>query len=263
MSTARHHPANQRALHRFDNQNPTYLTLFLIPIIERFFRTVIAIVGIAAGVYTFGDALLFDRLYILTIIAVAIVVRKDINLIAVVMLLALQRINEELGYILVGEHHQIFKVGVYCLLATACYFLRKDALWWLLAPLLVLCLGAEIFWLLAHYRAPVISWHLFLIINAVLIRKLVWQRELWTKRRYPKLARSLDIDYYVYELNLLYICANTAVILEYLGRHLLRFSESLLIYHAFPYTAHTMTVLTLILLIDQTITNLNARRIKI
>lgn len=239
------------------------MTLFLIPIIERFFRTVVAICGISAGVYTFGDALLFDRLYILTIIVVAIVVRKDINLIAVVVLLALQRVNEEIGYIVVGELHHIFKTGVYCLLAAACYFLRKDALWWLLFPLLGLCLGAELFWLLANYRAPVISWHLFLIINAVLIRKLVWQRELWTKRYYRKSARSLDIDYYVYELNLIYICANTAVVMEYMGRHVLRFSESLVIYHSFPYIAHTMTVLTLILLIDQTITNLNAGKIKI
>lgn len=236
--------------------------MFLTPLLERFLRSVIALIFIAAGIYTFGNAQLFDRLYIITLVIVGIFVRKDINIILVMSLLALQRINEEIGYFLVDQPHVIFKIIIYALAILGCYFLRKDSLKFLLYPLLIICIGAEIYWQQTSYNAPLIWWHLFLTMNAVLIRKLIWQRELWTKRHYPHIARSLDIDYYIYELNLVYICANAAVIIEYMVRHILQLKDYLEVYYSFPYISHSMTVLTLVLLLDQTIKNINSRTIK-
>ena len=237
--------------------------MFFSPFVEKFVRTIIALTLVAAGVATFGSPLYFDRLYILIIVTVGFFARKDINILGVIALLGGQRVIEEAAFIFIDVQPALIKLPIYFFCLVGLYRIRFDSICYILCPLLLITFGAEIYWYLDSYKAPVIWWHLLLITSSMLVRKFIWMRELWCKKHFPGKVRSLDLDYYIYELCLIYIWVNIAMVLEYFVRHILNIKDCLYVYYSFPYIAQTITILTLLLLVDQSIKNINAKMIKV
>lgn len=237
--------------------------MFFSPVVEKFVRTFIALSLVSAGIYTFGNAQLFDRLYILIILTVGFFVRKDINMVGIIALLGAQRLVEEAGYVFIHSQFIPIKVLIYLCCTVGLYKIRFDPFRYPLGTILAISISAEFYWYYTDYKAPVVWWHVLLITNSMLVRKLIWMRELWTKRHFPGKAQSLDMDYYIYELCKVYIWVNIAMVLEYMVRHILLKKQILYVYSSFPYVVHSITVVTLLLLVDQSIKSINAKMIKV
>lgn len=213
------------------------------------------------GIATFGDASIFDRLYLTTIFILLIFMRKDINIVGVILILISQRIFEEIGFSFIDAQVIYLKVIVYLLCLLGLYKIRKDFLAIPLGLMLVLAVAAETYWLLTGYQAPTIWWYTYLIFVSMTVRKTIWRRDYFTRLWFKK-SQSLDIDYYIYQLNLVYVWVNIAMIIEFMLRHLLGLKDVLYVYSAFSYIAHIMTVITLFLILDQILKTLNAKLIK-
>lgn len=54
---------------------------------------------IAAGIFTFGNALIFDRLFLGIIVFTAILCRRDVNVLSVTAIIFLQHLIEQLAWL--------------------------------------------------------------------------------------------------------------------------------------------------------------------
>jgi len=86
---------------------------------------------IATGILTFGNALIFDRLFIAILIFTALVCTSNINVVGSIAILALERLLEELFWFLLHDlwnNIWYLKIIVYCLLCWTIYDLYPFAM---------------------------------------------------------------------------------------------------------------------------------------
>ncbi|MEP4099901.1 MAG: hypothetical protein ABJL97_06045, partial [Paraglaciecola sp.] len=79
----------------------------------------------ALGILSFGNAYIFDRVFLAVLVFTAISCRDNINVVSVVLILFIQAIiDETLWFVL--KDTLTFKVMVYILSLTVLYFCRHD-----------------------------------------------------------------------------------------------------------------------------------------
>ncbi|MFT6898385.1 MAG: hypothetical protein ACJA13_002806 [Paraglaciecola sp.] len=199
---------------------------------------------IAAGILTFNDSFIFDRLFIGVLIFTVVFCRHNINVVGVILIIFIFRALEELAWVFL-EDTVTTKLFLYLFCFYIAYRLRYDWLAKLFLTLTALVSSVEIYWYFANYSAPEIYWYMALGAATLTARNLVFSRVSITELYFPKFknVKSINLDWTIYKLYAFSMLVQTAVILEYLIRHLFNKSQFVLLYYSNSYIVHGIAVL--------------------
>lgn len=196
---------------------------------------------IFAGVYTFGNALLFDRIFIAILIFTAIICRKNVNVLGVVVILVLQRLLEEGAWFVSETEFQIFtKIGFYCIAAFAYYRMKYDPISKVLLVSFAVSVLSEFYWLSYGKNAPEIDWYIMALTVNLFTRHLIFMRVSYTEDYFPNRALSINLDWHIYKLNAVAACIQLIMILEYIVRSVLEYVQVVVFYTLYPYLMHAV-----------------------
>ncbi len=198
---------------------------------------------IALGIFSFGHAAVFDRVFLAVLIFTAIVCRHDINVVSVITLLLAQALLSELVWLLLS--HYSLKPMIILLAIISVYYFRHDKIVRLIGPILLLVSVTEIYWFLTDYPSPKTCWYLWLIISGLLMRHLLFIRIVIIERFFPKKATSIHLDWALYKLSAVYILVQLAITCEYIIRHLANYPELLVVYEIYPYLIQGLSTLAI------------------
>ncbi|GAB5382435.1 MAG: hypothetical protein Alis3KO_08600 [Aliiglaciecola sp.] len=197
---------------------------------------------IFAGIYTFGEPLLFDRLFVFILIFTAVICRKNVNVLGVVVILVIQRLVEETAWSVSELEYKTMIKGVFYLLSLiACWAVWYDKLAKLLVGTLILALGAEFYWILTSTKPSEIYWYVFLIANCLVVRHLIFIRVLYTEDYFPKRSQSLNLDWHIHKIFAAYAAIWSLMVVEYLVRNILGFTNALFIYSNVALLVHIIS----------------------
>jgi len=197
---------------------------------------------VAAGIFTFGNALVFDRLFLGVIIFTAILCRRDVNVLSVTAIIFLQHIVEELAWLYLPSGYLI-KAIVYIAGFCLVYYFWYD--WTSKILLLCVVLGAstEIYWFVIEYDPPQTFWYVCIIMICISIRHLVFLRVNVVESFISKKAKSINLDWVLYKINGVVIITQTIVLFEYYLRHILGFQNALFAYYSLAYVIHALSTI--------------------
>ncbi len=222
--------------------------MILTPLLEKLQTAILAVVFLAAGLITFGNALVFDRLYIGILLFACWLCRSEWNLLSIIAIIALERVVEEMAWITLTNEYMI-KLPLYCLCTYLIYKFCQGSFRWYCFFCISLVFGSEIYWLLTNYLAPEIYWDVYYLAQTLLTRWLFVHRCFLlgnlTAERFPGTAKSLELDYLLANLMTGYAILSSFQILEYLLRHSLGFHDIAYIHASYPYVAHSFSIFIL------------------
>tara|TARA_R110000772_G_scaffold255930_1_gene372273 strand:- start:343 stop:1053 length:711 start_codon:yes stop_codon:yes gene_type:complete len=199
---------------------------------------------IAAGILTFGNALIFDRLFLGILLFTGFVCRKDINVIGIVVIILMQHILEEFAWIYLSNS-ELVKSFIYIACLFLAYRLRHDKIAKFVFVFIIAVVGIELYWYVTEYVAPQIYWHMSLIGLNLLVRNLIFSRVSISEHYLKKSAKSINLDWTIFRLYGLSILIQVAIVTEYLIRHLANVDSLLVLYHSNAYLMHGIATLAI------------------
>jgi hypothetical protein len=197
---------------------------------------------ITYGVATFGNPTLFDRIYLVMIIGTAYLLRKNPDVLGVMIILAISHLMQDLvHYWNLEENTSLVKILVYsCVLGTI-YKLWYDNLNKLALAIVTLAISAEIYWLATGYNSPNIYWYVFLVNQNLFIRHVLLYRTAYYRKYLLVKGTPTILDYSIEKVCLWFVVIDSIMIIEYLIRHVLKF-DLLIMYNAFEYFVQAIGV---------------------
>ncbi|WP_166425793.1 hypothetical protein [Paraglaciecola sp. 20A4] len=204
---------------------------------------------IAAGILTFGNALVFDRIFIGILLFTGFICRKDINVLGIILILAVIRVLEEALWFIFAEqlyNHWLSKITIYLLLFFIIYKFWFDKMSKISLLILLLCISAEIYWIIIGYTlAPAIYWYAALVGLGLLTRHFLFSRIQMTEQFTSKSGKSINLDWYIYQVTRIYIFIEGLNIFEYILRHVFQIKYIQIIYYVYPYIMQSLATFTL------------------
>jgi hypothetical protein len=197
---------------------------------------------VAAGIFTFGNALAFDRLFLGVIIFTAILCRQDVNVLSVIAIIFLQHIIEELAWLYLPSGYLI-KVFIYIIGFWMVYYFWYDWTSKILLFCITLAASTEIYWFVIKYEPPQTFWYVYVIIVCISIRHLIFLRVNLVENYISKKAKSINLDWVLYKINAVIIIAQTIVLFEYSLRHILGLQNALFAYNSLAYVIHALSTI--------------------
>lgn len=221
------------------------------PYLTWFINGLIGLAFVLLGYYTFGNALLFDRLFLLCLIFAGVFCRKDVNILSVVIIIFAGRMLDEAAYQLLENPDLLLKIMIYPLLAYAIYRFKDDELFNLAIVALAMCLSAETYWLAIGYQPPDIMWSMFGITLNMTVRHALIFRLFVIEKFFPDKAEDIMIDFIIRLVAGIHVIVGALMIVEYLVRHL-GIANPLYIYSSYGYISQAIAVVTMWALFHQT-----------
>lgn len=224
--------------------------------------TLLAVSVILLAILTFGQPLIFDRLFVLLLlIATILTFPYDKNACFAILILLIQRGSEELLWLLQANTWW-FKAPAYTIALGCCYVLRYARLNQVVAATILLILCAEAYWLLTDYPAPAIYWLALLLLINVVTRYALFARPALMCQYLPAYFNDdnvhwIALDFRLHYIVTLFIFLAQLNTLEYLIRHLLGYYQVQFIYTLTPYAAHAMSCLIIWFILQQLRTTLS------
>jgi hypothetical protein len=197
---------------------------------------------VAAGIFTFGNALLFDRLFLGVIVFTAILCRKEINIVAALAIILLQHLFEEIAWLYL-PNYDIANIPIYLAALWFSYYFWYDWVSKILLINSILAICAEVYWHLTGYSAPSIAWYLGLMIVCLVVRHFVFIRVGFVDLYFSDKGKSINLDWILYKINAFVVLTQTIVLYEYFARHILGYSNALLAYNYSAYLIHGLSTL--------------------
>ncbi|WDE12463.1 hypothetical protein [Thalassomonas haliotis] len=192
---------------------------------------------IIIGIFTFDNALLFDRMYFASLAFVILLSHKNINIAGIALIIILAKFAEEAGWYLLDDN-LLSRLFVYLSLLATLVIIKEEEYRKPVIILYILALGSEVYWAITAYDGPEIYWYLYEFNLLIFIRHYIFMRVFFTSRFFPGTSKSLDLDVNVHDLMTAFMFVHALVVLEYLARHLLGFdikiiwSFNAVIFHA-------------------------------
>jgi hypothetical protein len=142
------------------------------------------IVFIMAGFLTFGDALLFEKIYIALLVFMAVIFIRDINIVSIIVISAIANLSSELLYFIVFDfEYQITpKLMVYVAICITLFKLKTEEFRIIISVVIGLCIAAEMYWIYTGYDAPSIYWYVLLININLAVRFFLFSRVFITSK---------------------------------------------------------------------------------
>lgn len=196
---------------------------------------------IFASIYSFGNALVFDRIYIGLLIFTAIICRKNVNVLGVTLILLCISGGNEIAWLISDiDYPTAVKLLFYSIGIAAYLIVRYDKVSNLLALSLLLCFASEAYWLLIDKTPPELHWYIFIQASNLFTRHLLFYRVSYTADYYKHEAKSIDLDWHIFKLNTVAIVIETLNIIEYIIRNVFGKVETMFVYNLYPYLMHAL-----------------------
>jgi hypothetical protein len=210
--------------------------------LPKFLTALLGGLFVAASIFTFGNALVFDRLFLGVILFTAILCRQDVNVLSVIAIIFLQHIIEEFAWLYLPSSYLI-KGLVYITGFWLVYYFWYDWTSKILLLCIILGVSTEVYWFVTEYDPPQTFWYVCIIMICISIRHLVFLRVNLVENYLSKKAKSINLDWVLYKINAVVIIAQTTVLFEYYLRHLFGFQNALFAYEALPFIIHGLSTL--------------------
>ncbi|MFT6776093.1 MAG: hypothetical protein ACJAV1_000002 [Paraglaciecola sp.] len=223
--------------------------------LPKFLTALFGGIFVALGILTFGDSTLFDRLFFGILIFTAIICKKNLNVIGIVLIIAIHQILAESAWFLLhkGDITSPFFIGIlfYSVAFYAYCKFRHDPVSKLLLVSLIIALASELYWFIENKNSAYLHWYVMVLIINLLTRHFIFLRVSYTESYFPKMAESINLDWHIYKLNALAIVVQTANILEYSFRRVLDFSELLIVYNLYSYIMQAISTYTIFIIFHE------------
>ncbi|UAA40444.1 hypothetical protein KIH87_08960 [Paraneptunicella aestuarii] len=227
----------------------------ITPNISKKIAFIAGLIACCIGVFTFGKALWFDRIYlVLLLLASAYSYHIDKNIFGIFVILSLERVFEESIYLL-AKDTWTFKILVVVLCTGACYKLRYDRMIWVAAGALSSVIAADIYWYLIDYPAPKIYWSLVILFQSLMVRHFIFFRPAIMERHFPEWReiRWINSDWQIYQLMMVFVVMELLFLGEYYVRHIFGYTNVLVVFTLYPYAAHTVASIIIWIILSETI----------
>lgn len=216
-----------------------------------------ALMFIYAGVASFGNGLLFDRLVLGALIFALLLNLKNINILGVILIFFVVRLIDEAGWQFseIENMPDWYYKCLYIPIVFIFWKLRYNQLKLLTLTLLMLCAFCELYWAIAEYNGNVsgVVWVLYLVAMNILFRHAILIRLIKTEEWFPNKAETIKADFWLRDLSTIQIGFLSFELLEYLLRHL-GLTDSILFYSISPYASQVTTVIIIWLIVTQSLT---------
>lgn len=199
---------------------------------------------IALGIFSFGTAHIFDRVFIAVLIFTAIVCRENINVVSVVVIILIYAIATEIAWLVLSDISS-FKFLLYFLLLLACYICRLDKITKIIFPVIILMLATDAYWYFTNYSSPKTIWYMWLIISTLGLRYLLMYRVSFVDQYFPDKGESINLDWVIYKITATFVVIQILMLLEYFARHILNLPNILIIYTSYPYLIQVVSTFTI------------------
>lgn len=207
---------------------------------------------ISLGIYTFGNALIFDRIFIGVLVFTAVICRHNIDVLGVVIILVAFTLMDEAGwYLLINGNDLVIRIGFYSIAGLALLKLKHDPLSRLLFFSLLISVCAEAFWFITEKKASSIHWYIYTLFLALLTRYLIFVRVSYTEEWFPGKGESINLDWHIYKLNAVMAAVQTASILEFIVRNVFGYKSVLIVYTIYPYLMQAIATYTIWIIFNE------------
>lgn len=229
------------------------------------FRTVIACCFIVLGIWSFGNAELFDRAFYACLIFTALINMKDVNILGILIIILFSRTIDELAWqVITNLEWQALRIPIYAILGIVLWFGRHDPTFRYLSIFLwCICVASEIYWYFVGYKAPQLYWYLFTMSLALIVRHLIFLRTTLTVKLGVKssiLNKEIQLDWEVYKVVHVTYIVQLLVLIEFLIRHLLGF-HILVVYKLSPAIMHVLAIYTMYLVFEANYKHMSNKQI--
>jgi hypothetical protein len=211
-----------------------------------------SVLFVCAGFLTYGDSLLFEKIYLALLGFVAVLFIRDINIVSIIVISAAANLSSEVLYpLVISEHFQlILKLLTYFAVCYTLYNVSEDSMRMPTIIVVGLCLTTECYWYLSGQDAPMIFWYVLLLTINLWVRHFLFARVFIMAKYFPTQYRSLNLDHTLYQLVFFYILLHQLVLVEYILRRVFDV-PSTHIYYAAPYIFHGLTTYSALLVLIQ------------
>lgn len=229
-------------------------------------KTIVTITGIVAcvlGIATFGNALVFDRLFLsLCFVVAALSFFKDKNTFTIFCIIIIGILIEEFLWYF-RQDHVSFKMLLYGISLVVFYRLRYDTFSKIAGVVLVVVIISEVYWWQTQYPAPRMEWGIVMLTMPVIIRHFIFFRPVYAGKLFPKWKEIewINTDFQIYQIAVARIILEIAKTSEYLVRHVLEMKDVLLIYYSHPYLVHAINCYLLWIIFNESIRVIKKRQI--
>lgn len=217
------------------------------------------------GVFTYGQGRVFDLVYLVAALVSLFVLWFDNNIKAALLVVIVMLLTEEAVFQLLLTQSIATKFVVYAAVGALAWVFKWSRFIQIMGLLCVVCVAVEIFWYVTDYEAPAgLHWHMAVLAITLFTRTMLDARPFiaskstflaWMGDDFTRLDRQLS------KLMLMFSCVEVVSIVDYLLRHLLS-SQSLMIYNAYPYVGHFLSVLCLFRVVSFTVETQSERMLK-
>jgi hypothetical protein len=211
--------------------------------IQRFITLLMSGLVVVAGVFTFGNADIFDRIFITVLILLIVYFYEDKNLASIFAIILFGRLFEEVFWLVLTDQ-VMFKILVYGICLWLFYILRYDLLAKFALVIVSTTIVAEFYWYYISYEdIPNLTWYILLILQDLAIRHFVFLRPVIFKKWISPII-SLPLDLQIYKIAGIFLILQFSMVTEYFIRHILGVNL-LVVYYSYEYIAHILSVLML------------------
>lgn len=148
-----------------------------------------------------------------------------------------------------------FKLLVVGLCIAACYKLRYDRLIWVAVGTLLSLVLAEIYWFVTDYETPMVYWHLVILFQTLIVRHFIFFRPTIMAKMFPEWRgiRWIYTDLQIYQLMSVYVVIELMRLAEYYIRHILGFSDVVVVYTLYPYAVQIIACVVIWIVLNEAI----------
>jgi len=210
---------------------------------------------VALGIITFGNSELFDRIFFGVLIFTAILCRKNVNVVGVVIIIVIHQFLAETAWLIIQKEYLVkpilIELTFYTISIFACYKFRHDSMSKLLLATLIISIASEIYWFWHDSDGAAMHWYVMVLTINLLTRYLIFLRVSYTLNYFPQKTESINLDWYIYKLNALAIFIQTANIAEYSLRRVLGATDFLYVYVMYPYVMQAISTYTIFIIFNE------------
>jgi hypothetical protein len=219
--------------------------------LQRFVKTITAILVITIGLLTFNNAVAFDRFYIIVLVGIGLILRQDKNLLTALFIVIVGRLFEEAVWLL-DDSKPMVKWTTYAAALFVFYRLRYDKLAKFSLSILLCVLLAEMYWLTTGYeRTPRIAFYVAVLIEDLTIRHFIFIRPS-SFGNWSRYLRRISLDWPLQNLATLFAILVSLQLIEYFIRHIMQV-QSLTIHTIYPSASRILNCTMLWFIIDYAI----------
>ncbi|TDF41698.1 hypothetical protein EYS14_02280 [Alteromonadaceae bacterium M269] len=199
------------------------------------------------SLYTLDKEGVYDLVFLGILITVGGLFYRNNDILSICIVLIALSISLELLWLL--REHEAFRWLTYLLAIAICYWLRESLLTRYVIAIILIELGAYIYYLSFEYaRIPGTDWFLMSTCLGLVYRRLFFMRDVYLSPLFKHLSDT-QLDFKLYKIFGYGLILNGLMVIEYTARHALGISIQI-VYDSHPYIIRLLTALVLFYIIN-------------